>query len=66
MSSEDEISDDEIEMKLIANEDSTKVSLEMTCKTAIDMGDLILSLEEFLTELTRAEVQKREPGVKLH
>jgi hypothetical protein len=58
--------DEEIEMIMQANEDATEVSLVFKRKSTIDLGELILAIEEFLTELTRAESDKRKPGVEVH
>lgn len=58
--------ENEIEMELSANEDSTELTLTLKGKTAIDFSDLILALESYLTDLTRAEAQKKEPGFQTH
>lgn len=58
--------DDEIEIRLETNKEQTEISLVLTSKTPIDMSDLILGLEQYLTELTRAESDLRKPGVELH
>lgn len=56
----------EIEITLEANEAKTEFYLVFKSKEPIGVGELILSIEEYLTELTRAESDLRKPGVLSH
>lgn len=63
MSSEE---DDEIEMRMEASDDATEVSIVFKAKKEITMNHLIIAIEEYLSELTRAESDKRRHGVEIH
>lgn len=56
----------DIEMELNSNDDATQLTLTLKSTKAIDFSDLILALETYLTDLTRAEAQKREPVCQTH
>ena len=69
MDSEDETLDgdtSEVEFELNTSEDARTISLSMKSSRPMDYQDLILALEFYLTEITRAEMQRRQPGVQQH
>lgn len=63
MSDADEV---DIEMELNSNDDATVLTLTLRSTKAIDFNALILCLESYLTDLTRAEAQQKEPGFQSH
>ncbi len=58
--------DGEVTFEMETNDDATKVFLTLTSSRPMTMNELILALETYLTDLTRAEAQRREPGVLSH
>lgn len=58
--------DDQMLISMEASEDSTQFAIIFEKKTAISVSELILALEEYLTDLTRAEADKRRPGTEVH
>lgn len=56
----------EVTFEMESNEEATVVTLTLTSTCQMSVNDLILALESYLTDLTRAEAQRREPGVLSH
>lgn len=57
---------DEITFEMESNDNATVVTLKLTSTCSMTVSDLILALETYLTDLTRAEAQKKEPGTRTH
>ncbi len=57
---------DEVSFEMETSEDAKVVTLRLVSTREMTVGDLIMALETYLSDLTRAETQRREPGVLLH
>ena len=57
---------DEISFEMESSDDAKTVTLTLKSTCEMTVSDLILALETYLTDLVRAEDQRRKPGILSH
>lgn len=56
----------DIEVEMATSEDNKTITITFRSSEPMETNDFLLALEAYLTDLTKAAIQKDEPSVNVH